>query len=232
MPTKAFTLVEMLVVIAIIGVLSGLLFGPLMRAKRNADISSCVNQLKNIGGAMAQYEIDGGDVPRPGSDAHVMSQTESATAAALLFTTQYIQDPSTFSCPLQQNLNHPFVMPEVQQPPFALAASLAAEDSVVAGTLRTHYLVSVNLSKRDRGNKPTASDRAGGEGFTANHGDTLESKGMIGGNVLFRGGYVRTVMDFDGYVPDSVGNTNHPLWKAGATTEVENQNVAVVLGTM
>lgn len=230
MRNNAFTLVEMLVVIAIIGILSGLLFGPLMRAKRNADISACVNQLKNISGAMAQYEIDSKDVPRPGNDGDVMNQTETAVALALLFAAQYLQDPTVFSCPLQGHLDRPFLFPEEREHPYELAVSLGAQDSA-AGSLRTHYLVSVNLSRRDRNNKPTAADRAAGDGFTANHGDDADSKGEIGGNVLFRGGNVQTVMDSDGFVPDSLGNLDQPIWRAGAMVVGVDRNTAVVLGT-
>jgi type II secretory pathway pseudopilin PulG len=50
----------MLVVIAIIGILAALLSGPLMRARRQAQLTECVNNLKQLGLALTQYVTKGG----------------------------------------------------------------------------------------------------------------------------------------------------------------------------
>lgn len=50
-----FTLIEMLVVIGIIGVLAGLLSGPVTRALRKAKATSCLNNLKQAGYALDMY---------------------------------------------------------------------------------------------------------------------------------------------------------------------------------
>jgi prepilin-type N-terminal cleavage/methylation domain-containing protein len=50
-----FTLIEMLVVIAIIGVLAAMLAGPLMRARKSALTAGCQNLMKSYGTATTMY---------------------------------------------------------------------------------------------------------------------------------------------------------------------------------
>jgi prepilin-type N-terminal cleavage/methylation domain-containing protein len=63
---RGFTLIEMLVVIAIIAILASVLFPVFARARENARRSSCLSNLKQLGLAMMQYSQDFDEKMVPG----------------------------------------------------------------------------------------------------------------------------------------------------------------------
>lgn len=75
----AFTLIEMLAVVAILSILAGLLFPALARAKARARSTECVNHLRQIGVALAVYEGEAGAYPGAGEAVLVGNGVAAAT---------------------------------------------------------------------------------------------------------------------------------------------------------
>ena len=98
---SAFTLVELLVVIGIVGILSSLLLPTLSRAKSLAKRAVCVSNLKQIGMANLLYAED----DRYGYLSPRVNGRDDYTSADLnwLFP-DYVSSPDVFICPGTKNL--------------------------------------------------------------------------------------------------------------------------------
>ena len=76
-PFRAFTLIEMLVVITIIGTLAALILAALMTAKTHARVKNVEGQLKLIAGALQRYENDFQDYPPSDGDLEGLTGAEN-----------------------------------------------------------------------------------------------------------------------------------------------------------
>src|SRR5256885_4185391 len=87
---NGFTLVETLVVIAIISVLAAILFPVFAAARAAARRTVCISQLRQIGMAMLMYKQDWEQFPLRVS----------------LVNDAYVKDPRIFVCPNDPNKGH------------------------------------------------------------------------------------------------------------------------------
>ncbi len=89
-----FTLVELLVVVAVIGILASLLLPALSSAKGKAQATRCLNNLKQLGLATLMYAQD-----HHGSVQIDAPLNRSATWGSILSTNQNLQPLDIFVCP-------------------------------------------------------------------------------------------------------------------------------------
>ena len=80
---NAFTLVELLVVIAIIGVLAALLLPAVNAARGAARKTECVNNMRNVGQAMLNFESAQGQLP---ASARAIGEGEATQIAGMVYS--------------------------------------------------------------------------------------------------------------------------------------------------
>lgn len=95
--TVGYTMVEVLVVVAILGLLVGVAVPMSLRMKANAQSTNCVSNLRNIGIGLSTYFLDHGTTfPVLVSARESKSEDEPSIDQVLL---PYVIDEFTFRCP-------------------------------------------------------------------------------------------------------------------------------------
>lgn len=103
---RAFTLIELLVVISIIGILAGMLLPALQRATLQAKASSSLNNLRQLGLAMALYRADY-DGRFPGHSLPAVAGQPRLRWADMIFP--YLETPKVYRSPLLRPAELPFM---------------------------------------------------------------------------------------------------------------------------
>ncbi len=97
-----FTLIEMLVVIAIIAILVGILFSVFGPVREQARQTQCINNLSQLGMALKAYRTDHGKYPlAPKYDTDIEKYLGGFSA----LYPDYVDDKSLFICPDDRNID-------------------------------------------------------------------------------------------------------------------------------
>lgn len=212
---KGFTLVEMLLVVAVIALLISILLPSLARSKENARRVICASNLHQMSAGLDQYVIDfrrrfpGGNAtisPGYGIDS-TFAMPNSPMGLAFLITTNYCPTPAIFYCP---SWTHPWnqlgVVDVAGDDPYfgpnqmgGWPAGGSAGPTSHRG-FSYHYRSSFGPSS----NRPPSIVQPGGSAITADH--FVQREVLYGNTYGHREGY--NVLALDGRVtwkPDPSG---------------------------
>ena len=93
---RIFTLIELLIVIAIIAILAGMLLPTLNKAKDQANTARCLNNIKQVGVSLFAYEMDYNQFP-------LISSTGNSSTGVWsydLYKNGYLKNSKILFCPL------------------------------------------------------------------------------------------------------------------------------------
>jgi prepilin-type N-terminal cleavage/methylation domain-containing protein/prepilin-type processing-associated H-X9-DG protein len=203
MKRSAFTLIEILVVIAIIALLAAIIFPTFTRTRENARGISCASNLKQIGLALMQYTEDyegfhpvaGADVPWDTIDPTTQNYSWMQQVQA------YVKDRQVFHCPSDGDSEYSYFLGS--RAAYIVAGQFAATDTRRI-EYPTAFVVSGDTFSRNGSFAVTDADKddysqncVGGE---ANGTPSIEWQRHNGGqNILFADGHAKR---FTRYSPE------------------------------
>lgn len=173
---SAFTLVELLVVIGIIGLLIGILLPVMGRAREQARRTACLSNLRQLAQAMLLYAGTHRDRLPNTNPPQTTSDYDSTNAVLVALNRDFVRSPAVFHCPADED--------DVPQ-------SIDTADYVLPNSARVSYEFYSPFWEPEYGPKltkiklaPLAWDLngAGQPQPSQNHGDK-------GGNVVFGDGH-------------------------------------------
>jgi prepilin-type N-terminal cleavage/methylation domain-containing protein/prepilin-type processing-associated H-X9-DG protein len=228
---KAFTLIELLIVIAIIALLAAILFPVFSRARENARRSSCQSNLKQIGLGIAQYAQDYDE--RLVQRRYVFSTTPSTTYYSWKIALDpYIKSTQVWICPSNpkktvncsdSNVNGINIKTSygpnsaynsdtgTSTPGTNLAKVAVITDPTRDSALHLAQIAApattiMVVEQTTSTTQPSASYSDFNPLDPGNHGDTLFSGHLGTGNYLFCDGHVKALKPL-ATIPASIGGT-------------------------
>ena len=234
---KGFTLIEMLVVIAIIGILAAMLAGPLMSARLTALKTACTNNLKQMGTSLMMYETNNNVAPT-GSGALDSSQ-KTALPIAAMFKSSLLDNTKLVMCPVGNItlIADTETTSMIKSSDKTVATIPATGAYNAAAGVTTTYLFTYYYTRGAAGNRVIAGDAAQTDTstFSPNHGDGNAS-GTNGANALSKDGSVKSTNNAGtGYTvegaqrkSDATGNGPDIIW--GTAGSVKDDGTGTRIG--
>ncbi len=175
---RAFTLVELLIVIGIIAVLIGLLLPSLNKAREHSRRTNCLANLRSIGQALFMYANTYRDRLPNGNPPGVYIDYDGSNRVMVDFAGE-LREPRVFHCPSDES---------------GVPERIATADQTLPDSARVSYeFYSLYfppehgpILTRLRGRAPFAWDIEGGSAIP----NKDQNHGFRGGNVLFADGHV------------------------------------------
>ncbi|MCZ7647152.1 MAG: prepilin-type N-terminal cleavage/methylation domain-containing protein [Planctomycetota bacterium] len=133
-----FTLTELLVVIAVIGLLMGLLLPVLSQSRRHARITQCVSQMRQMFDGIELYD-----------QSHDNYRQNFPPHLTTMYQEGYIKDGRVFQCPLDANAGREGGKPPVCTGQFATTDEGPGVNGLPPNTPYSSYMYEFNSTKCD-----------------------------------------------------------------------------------
>lgn len=160
---KAFTLIEMLVVIAIIAILAGLLMPALTRARKEARKTHCLNNQKQVGIYLAMYAMDHRGRYPSVSFPHVDGRAYDSSLSIAQLWPDYADNQELFHC-VMTNHEVSLIAEDVFGNPVDLNQDGNTEtteyrfDTIITETNDPDYMIDPNVPMNARSGRAVYAD--------------------------------------------------------------------------